>query len=140
YGQPNPAFSVTYSGFLNNDGPASLGGTLTFTTAATTNSNAGVYTVTPSGLTSANYAINFVAGNLAIDKAPLTVTADNAVRILGAANPAFTASYAGFVLGQNPGVLGGALSFSTPATAASPVGNYAVTPAGLTSPNYSITY
>jgi hypothetical protein len=140
YGQPNPAFAVTYSGFLNNDGPATLGGTLTFTTAATTNSNAGVYPVTPSGLTSANYAINFVAGNLTIDKAPLTVTANNAVKILGAANPAFTASYAGFVLGQNPSVLGGTLTFTTPATAASPVGNYPVTPGGLTSNNYAFTY
>jgi hypothetical protein len=33
----------------------------------------------PSGLTSANYAINFVAGSLTINKAPLTVTANNAV-------------------------------------------------------------
>ncbi|HEX8187201.1 MAG TPA: MBG domain-containing protein, partial [Pyrinomonadaceae bacterium] len=140
YGQPNPAFAVTYSGFLNGDTTAALGGALSYTTAATANSNTGTYAVTPAGLTSANYVINFVAGNLTIDKAPLTVTADDAVRVLGAANPAFTASYAGFVLGQNPGVLGGALSFGTAANAASPVGNYAVTPSGLTSPNYSITY
>jgi hypothetical protein len=140
YGQPNPAFSVTYSGFLNGDTPATLGGALAFTTAATTASNAGVYPVTPSGLTSANYAVNFVAGNLTIEKAPLVVTANNAAKILGAANPAFTASYAGFVLGQTPSVLGGTLTFTTPATAASPVGVYPVTPSGLTSNNYAITY
>jgi hypothetical protein len=140
YGQPNPAFAVTYTGFLNGDTPATLGGTLAFTTAATTSSNAGVYPVTPSGLTSANYAINFVAGNLTINKAPLTVTANNAVKILGAANPTFTVSYSGFVLGQNQSVLGGTLTFTTPATAASPVGNYPVTPSGLTSNNYAITY
>ena len=140
YGQPNPAFAVAYTGFLNNDGPASLGGALIFATAATQASNAGVYAVTPSGLTSSNYAINFVPGSLTITKAALTVTADNKVKILGAANPVFTASYAGFVLGQGPSVLGGALAFATPATPASPVGNYAVTPSGLTSPNYSITY
>ena len=140
YGQPNPAFAVAYAGFLNGDTADSLGGALTFTTAATQGSDAGVYPVTPSGLTSPNYAFNFVAGGLNVTKAPLTVTADNAVRILGAQDPQFTVSYAGFVLGQGPNVLGGALSFSTAATAASPVGNYAVTPSGLTSQNYSITF
>ncbi|HEX8116987.1 MAG TPA: MBG domain-containing protein, partial [Pyrinomonadaceae bacterium] len=140
YGQPNPAFTVNYSGFLNGDTPATLGGALSFTTAATQASNVGVYAVTPGGLTSANYAVNFVPGSLTITKAALTVTADDKVKILGAANPAFTASYAGFVLGQNPSVLGGTLTFATPATVASPVGNYTVTPSGLTSPNYSITY
>ena len=140
YGQPNPAFTVTYSGFENGDGPSSLGGALTFTTAATQTSNAGVYPVTPGGLTSANYAINFVAGNLTINKAPLTVTANNAAKILGAPNPTFTASYSGFVLGQNQSVLGGTLTFTTPATQTSPVGVYTVTPSGLTSNNYAITY
>ncbi|HEX7318235.1 MAG TPA: MBG domain-containing protein [Pyrinomonadaceae bacterium] len=140
YGQPNPTFAVTYAGFLNGDTPAVLGGALTFTTSATQSSNAGVYPVTPSGLTSSNYAINFVAGNLTITKAPLTVTANNAVKILGAPNPQFTVSYAGFVLNQGPNVLGGTLSFTTAANATSPVGNYAVTPSGLTSQNYSITY
>jgi hypothetical protein len=140
YGQPNPAFTVAYGGFLNGDGPGSLGGALAFTTAATQSSNAGVYPVTPSGLASANYAINFVAGSLTINKAPLTVTANNAVKTLGAPNPTFTAGYGGFVLGQDESVLGGTLAFTTPATAASPVGTYTLTPSGLTSPNYSITY
>ncbi|HEX8150251.1 MAG TPA: MBG domain-containing protein [Pyrinomonadaceae bacterium] len=140
YGQPNPAFTVSYTGFLNGDTPAALGGALSFTTAATQSSNAGAYPVTPGGLTSSNYAINFAPGSLTVTKAALTVTADNQVKILGAANPAFTAGYTGFVLGQGPNALGGALTFATPATAASGVGNYPVTPSGLTSPNYSITY
>ena len=53
---------------------------------------------------------------------------------------AFTVRYSGFVLGEGPGVLGSTLSFSTPATASSPAGSYAVTPAGLTSGNYAITF
>jgi hypothetical protein len=38
-----------------------------------------------------------VAGTLTVTKATLTVTADDATRAYGAANPAFTVSYAGFV-------------------------------------------
>jgi hypothetical protein len=140
YGQANPAFTASFNGFVLGEGPANLGGTLSFATPATQSSGAGVYPITPSGLTSANYAITFVAGGLTVNKAALVVTADNKTKILGAANPAFTASYSGFVLGEGPSVLGGTLAFSTPATAASGVGSYVVTPSGLTSPNYAITF
>jgi hypothetical protein len=81
-----------------------------------------------------------VPGTLTVNRAALTVTADNKSKLLGAPLPPFTASYSGFVLGQGPGVLGGTLTFNTPATAASPVGSYPVTPSGLTSPNYQITF
>jgi hypothetical protein len=37
-------------------------------------------------------------------------------------------------------VLGGTLAFATPATVASPPGSYAITPSGLTSSNYAITF
>jgi hypothetical protein len=140
YGSPNPAFTASYSGFVLGETPAALSGALSFLTAATNASDAGVYPVTPNGLSSANYTINFVAGSLTINKAALTVTADNKVKIVGAINPAFTASYSGFVLGQTPSVLGGTLVFATPATVASGVGSYTVTPSGLTSPNYTITF
>ncbi len=68
-GAPNPAFAVSYSGFVNGDTPASLGGTPNFTTMATTNSAAGTYTVTPGGLTSSNYAITFLPGTLTVTPA-----------------------------------------------------------------------
>ncbi len=117
-----------------------LGGTLGFTTAATPASPVGAYAVTPGGLTSGNYAITFVPGTLSVNPVPLTVTANDAARLYGAPNPAFDASFAGFVLGEGPGVLGGTLGFTTAATQASDVGAYAVTPGGLTSGNYTITF
>src|SRR5262249_7942799 len=54
--------------------------------------------------------------------------------------PAFTASFSGFVLGQDQSALGGSLTFSTQATAGSPVGTYLITVGGLTSTNYAITF
>src|SRR5205085_12015477 len=50
YGQANPAFTVSYDGFVNGDDANSLGGTLGFDTAATTTSDVGSYDVTPNGL------------------------------------------------------------------------------------------
>src|SRR5262249_45260442 len=41
---------------------------------------------------------------------------------------------------EGPGVLGGTLTFSTPAVAGSQPGNYTITPAGLNSGNYAITF
>jgi len=80
------------------------------------------------------------AAGLTVTKAPLSVTADDATKLPGAPLPAFTATYSGFVLAEGPAVLAGTLTFTTPATASSPVGTYPVTPDGLTSDNYDITF
>ena len=55
----------------------------------------------------------------------LTAVANNAVKVYGAPLPCFTASLDGFVGGDTPASLGGALAFATAATASSPVGTYA---------------
>jgi hypothetical protein len=66
FGYANPPFIVRYVGFVNGETPSVLGGTLTFSTAATSSSPMGSYSVTPGGLTSTNYTIQFVAGTLDI--------------------------------------------------------------------------
>src|SRR5204862_510365 len=121
-------FSVAYGGFVNGDDASKLGGTLAFATSATVGSAVGTYPITPSGLTSANYAISFKDGTLTIGKAALTVTADNVTRLYGAANPAFTGKVDGI---QNGDAI--AARYSTTATAASPVGTDAIVPAAVDS-------
>src|SRR5258708_3074804 len=85
---------------------------------------------------------NSAAGDapVVITQAPLTVTADDKTKLLGAPLPEFTAHYSGFLPGEGTASLGGVLQFTTSATAASPVGSYQVTPDGLTSTNYAITF
>jgi hypothetical protein len=89
-----------------------------------------------------NYAASFEETTLTVDQAPLTVTANNASRAVGAANPAFTASYSGFVNGDTALVLSGAPSFTTTATTTSVAGLYPITPAAgtLTAANYSFVF
>jgi VCBS repeat-containing protein len=140
YGVANPALTVSYSGFANGDTAASLATPPTATTTATAASGVGTYPITASGATSANYTISYVTGTLTVTPAALTVSADNHTRAYGAANPAFRASYGGFVNGDTVASLGGTLTFSTSATTSSAVGAYAITPSGLTSPNYTISY
>jgi len=137
YGNADPA-SYTYSNTSLGTGVALVG---SLTRAA--GEPVGSYAITQGGLTNAanaNYTITYVGDNFAITPAPLAIQADDKSRVTGVPNPPFTATYSGFVSGETPAVLTGPLSFTTPATTASPPGAYAITPFGQTSGNYTITY
>jgi autotransporter-associated beta strand protein len=101
---------------------------------------AGPHTITAQYNPGAGFAASSASAGQTVNPAPLTVTANDLTKIAGEPNPTFTVSYSGFVLGEGPGVLGGAPTFSTPATTGSPPGTYAITPGGLTSGNYAITF
>jgi hypothetical protein len=64
--QPNPSFSVRYTGLVNGETSSALSGTLNFSTTAITSSPIGSYPIIPSGLSSSNYAIIFVPGSLTV--------------------------------------------------------------------------
>jgi glutamine cyclotransferase len=139
YGSVNPVFSGTVTGFANGETQATAtGGTLGFTSPATVASNAGRYAINGSGLTADNGNYNFVqaagnAGALTINPATLTYTANAASRTYGSVNPAFSGTVSGFVNGESQAaVTSGAIAFTSPATAASRVGSYAINGSGLT--------
>jgi hypothetical protein len=140
YGDTNPVFAVTYTGFVNGETAAIVTGSLISSTSAETNSPVGNYPITVSGQTAPNYTINYVASTLSITPAPLLVKADNKGRAYGQTNPVFTASIIGLVNGEATNVLEGALGFTTAAETNSPIGAYSIIPSGLTCTNYSITF
>src|SRR5207248_3060385 len=127
-------------GFVNGDTASVLGGSLSLSNGATASSGVGSYAITPSGLTSNDYSIVFVDGSLSVTPASLTITAVDATKVYGQANPTFTVGYSGFVNGDTASALGGTLTLGTGATASSGVGSYAITPSGLSSSNYTITF
>jgi len=138
YGAPNPALTATYAGFVLGEDASVLTGALG--TDATQTSGAGAYVISAAGLGSPNYAITATPGTLSISPADLAVIANDAERAAGAPDPAFSARFEGFVLGEGPGDLDGRLALATPATMASPPGFYAITPGGLGAVNYAIRY
>ena len=94
YGKDAPEYTVTYEGFVNNETASVLGGKLAFACDYKKGSAAGIYAITPSGLTSDNYEITFAKGTLTVDKVDLTVTAPKVVDGLvytGAAQALITA-------------------------------------------------
>ena len=144
YGATNPAFTASYSGFVNGETPGVLTGSPSLTTTATTNSSVGSYVIaaTNGTLSAANYAFTFANGTLTINQAALTVTANNTNKIFGAANPAFTASYSGFVNAETAGILSGSPSLTTTATTNSGAGGYPITATNgtLSASNYAISF
>lgn len=139
YGAANPAFGVAYTGFVNGDDDGDINA-LAGIVAPGASANVGTYAVSASGALDNNYDFTYVDGTLSITKAMLTATADNATREEGEANPAFNISYTGFRNGENASVI------DTPATAASvaltssPIGTYAISPAGALDNNYDFIY
>jgi subtilisin-like proprotein convertase family protein len=74
-----------------------------------------------------------------VQKAPLTITAQNTNKVYGADLPTFTANYSGFVNGDTNTSLTTPATLGTIATSASPVANYPITVSGATASNYIIT-
>jgi hypothetical protein len=97
-------------------------------------------TITPIGGNSSFYNTRTVSKQIVVNRAVLTVTADNKARPFGSANPAFTFSITGFYDGETASVLTAQPVGSTTATAASPVGAYPITLSGAAAANYSFTY
>jgi len=77
-GQPNPALTVTYYGFVNNEGPAVFTKPLTISTTATANSAVGLYPIVVGSAEAANYIITFLPGTLTVKLSPLSVQIPNA--------------------------------------------------------------
>jgi hypothetical protein len=142
YGAALPAFSASYSGFVNGDSAASLTMPLTLSTTATAASHVGSYTIIASGASSINYTISYVPGILVITPAPLTITANNSAKVYGAAMPTLYATYSGWVNGDRTASLAALPTLTTSATASSQVraGGYNINASGATDPDYSISY
>ena len=130
--------AISYDGFVNGETTAVLSGTVRFGGNAQGAVNAGRYTVSVSGLTSGNYDIRYADGELVVGRRLLTVAADDAVRLVGVANPALTYRVVAGGLVGNDRIDGRLDTAATPASAA---GTYAITLGSLAvGDNYDLRF
>src|SRR5207244_12610539 len=105
YGDANPAFDATITGFKNGEnlGTSGVTGSPSCATTAVQASPVGLFPITCllGTLAAGNYDFSFVGGTLTITPAPLSVTADNKSRDYGDTNPSFTGSNVGIKNGDN---------------------------------------
>ncbi|MBE7375818.1 GLUG motif-containing protein, partial [Pseudomonas lopnurensis] len=134
--------SVSGSSYSLSDASAVLLGSASY--ASVTARDAGTYALGLTGLYSdqQGYDIIIVDGGYTIDKAALTVTANDAGKTYDglAWSGGNGVSYSGFVNGEDASVLGGGLSYGGSAQGAVDVGSYGIAAGGLTADNYVITY
>ena len=101
---------------------------------------AGSTTLTISQKASKNYTAASKTVKITVNKARLTVTANDATRAFGAGNPTFTLSYSGFVNNDTEASLTTRPTATCSATATSPAGTYDITVSGGKSDNYTFIY
>ena len=140
YGDANPEFNITYSGFRDGDSEVGFSVPASISTIVDNSSKVGKYDIVASGAVSDKYEISYIPGTLTITKAPLIISAGNYTKKQGDAMPVFKASYAGFKNGEDESVLTKQPVFSCEANEASAPAEYAVTISGADAENYDISY
>ncbi len=137
YGDTDPVLTWRIT-----SGTLVTGDTITGGLTRTTGESVGTYAIVQNTLTAgANYNLTYTGANLTISQKPLTVTADNKSKTQGLANPMLTASYNGFVSGENTNALTTQVTLSTTADVASLAGTTCpITATGAAATNYTISY
>ena len=80
YGENNPNFSVTATGFIGGESLASLNGSLKYSCSAIAASMEGNYAIMPYGVSSENYKITFKADSLCVKAGTPEIKSINAVK------------------------------------------------------------
>ena len=95
YGEQNPDFTITYTGFLSGDNENVLTTKPVVKTTANEKSAVGTYPITISGGAAKNYTLEYEQGELTVNKASLAVQVMDANKVYGTDNPTFTLGYSG---------------------------------------------
>ncbi|MCR5362792.1 MAG: hypothetical protein K6E73_12415, partial [Bacteroidales bacterium] len=133
-GDAMPDFSLTYTGFKNNETKAVLTKQPTASCSANTASAPGEYPVTVSGAEAQNYSISYTSGKLIVNDADaVIVKAISYTREYGDANPTFEFTTEGAALDGTP-------EFSCEASATSPVGTYDIVVKQGSVKNFNVAY
>lgn len=139
YGDINPAFTCSISGFVNGENEQNLGITPSFECEATQKSNVGSYRILAS-IDASNYEVTYRYGNLSVLKAPLSANVINTTKVYGNSNPEFELSFSGLKNDEVSPVWTVKPSFRTSVDARSGVGEYPVSVEGGEAKNYEVTF
>lgn len=139
YGDNNPQFSSTYTGFVNNEDASVLTSHGTYSTTATAKSDVGNYTIKQTGATAQNYVFEYEDGTLTVNKAPLTMTANDKTISYGSEIPILDANYEGLKNNETKPKWVSEPTITTTATADSNVGNYPIEIGDGEATNYKLT-
>ena len=135
YGAAEPTLTATVTGKKREADE------IIYTVSRAEGETAGDYTIIPSGeAEQGNYTVNYVAGTFTISQKALTVTANNNSITYGDVPAGNGVIYGEFVGEETAAVLSGSLDYDYSYAQYDDVGNYTITPKGLSSTNYAISF
>ena len=137
YGENDPEFTWDIT-----SGTRYLSDSLNVNIARKSGEGVGAYDIIASESLRANpnYDVTFVNGKFTIEKATLTVSAEDKTINYGDSAPVYTVTYAGFKNGDDKAKLSGTLAFDCDYQQFSNRGTYSITPKGYQSDNYDFNY
>ncbi|MBQ8937830.1 MAG: leucine-rich repeat protein [Bacteroidaceae bacterium] len=139
YGESNPQFGSEYSGFVNNEDASVLTSNGSYTTTATAKSEVGTYPIKQTGATAQNYVFDYEDGTLTVNKAPLTMTANDKTMTYGGKVPTLDATYEGLKNNETVPAWTTEPTLTTTATPTSRVAQYPITISNAVAKNYDLT-
>lgn len=139
YGDSDPQFSSSYTGFVNNEDERVITSHGSYQSTATRQSNVGTYTIKQSGATAQNYVFEYEDGTLTVNKAPLKMTANDKTMTYGSSLPTFDAKYDGLKNNETQPTWNVKPTFNTKASQSSRVGRYPITISNADAKNYQLT-
>lgn len=140
YGDENPQFKTEYSGFVNGEDESVILSNGLYTTEATIGSDVGTYTISQSDAEAKNYSFNYEDGVLNVNKAQLTMTANDKSMVYGGQVPTLDASYTGLKNNESKPVWTTNPNITTTATSTSQVGAYPITISDGVAKNYDVSF
>lgn len=135
----------TTSGLQNGETVGSV--TLTYGAGADATDHTGAYplSITPSAATGGsfspgNYTLQYIPAGIGVNRAPLTIKADDLARAFLNPNPILTVTYTGFVNNDGPRQINIQPAVSTTAELTSNPGKYPIVVSGADADDYTISY
>ncbi len=140
YGETVGNLAYEIAGFITGEDETDLTTLPILTTGASSASAVGTYTINVSGAASDNYNFTYEPAVLTIQKALLTVTADDLSILYGEDLPELTYEITGFANNQDESVFTDQVIINTTATSTSPVGDYDILVSGAEATNYAFEF
>ena len=140
YGEENPDFKITYSGFVNDETKEDLDVMPVAICSATESSSVGKYDITINSINDKNYTLDIKNAKLTIKKALLTVTPSDVTKVYGEKNPTLRVTYSGFKNNEDETVLLSKAVAFTKVKTMSDAGEYNITAEGANAVNYDFEY
>lgn len=139
YGNPDPQFSSTYYGFVNDEDASVITSHGNYTSTAKAYSDVGTYSIKQSGAIAQNYVFVYEDGTLTVNKAPLVMTANDKTMTYGGSMPVLDARYEGLKNNETQPAWITEPTITTTATPKSRAAQYPITICNANAKNYDLT-